>query len=138
MTSSRQGHETAPRITVSADTSQLASVRAHVRRIASTTGAPPALVSDFELAVTELATNVIRHADTDDLTVGFGRRPGASDTWVLEVSQAPPAIDLGAVTAPRWSEPSGRGLAIVLTVMDAVDVVDVGGVRYVRCVKSAV
>ncbi len=135
MTSSPDGRGAADRIVSAADTTHLASLRAHVRRIAERDGAPREVAEDFELVVTELATNVIRHTDDDEITVDFAL---VDDAWVLDLWPAPSGIDLSAIESPVGLDSSGRGLPIVRALTDLVEIVDLDGVAHLRCTKHAV
>ncbi len=122
-------------ITIVADPGLLSTLRMRVAALARETGADAATVADFELVVSELATNVIRHADgATELTVLFAF---ASGHWVLDVSNADDLVSLAEVRLPADSEPSGRGLFIVESLMDAVELVDIDGHQHIRCFKAA-
>jgi serine/threonine-protein kinase RsbW len=120
------------RITVASDTSEVASLRERICRFARTEGADESVVSDLELAVSELATNVVQHAGSPEITVVLRHEP---DRWVLDVSNPPGPSALDAAMLPEPDALSGRGLFIVQAVMDDVEIVDDDGHRYVRCSK---
>ena len=120
------------RITVASDTAMIASLRARISTLARAAGADESIVSDLELAVSELATNVVQHADSPEITVVLRHEP---DRWVLDVGDAPAGGTLDAVTLPEPDALSGRGLLIVQAVMDDVEIVDDGARRFVRCSK---
>lgn len=121
-------------ITVAADTAQLAPLRSQVADLARTAGASDDVVEQFELVVSELATNVIQHSDSAQLTVVFH---GNDQRWVLDVSNAPTAVELDTPHLPDPDELSGRGLFIVHAVMDSVELIDIDGNQHIRCTKLA-
>ncbi len=120
------------RITVEADTAQLGTLREQVGMAAKAGGADADTVNDFELVVSELATNVILHTQARQLTLVF---TGTADAWILDVSNADEIIDLDQASLPSPEEIAGRGLAIVSAIMDAVVLVDVEGDQHIRCFK---
>lgn len=121
------------RITVDADTAQLSSVRAQVCLSARDIGASEEMVEDFELAVSEIATNVIRHTNACQFTVALARFAG---NLVLDVSGADHLAELHFALPADKSALSGRGLSIVDAVMDAVQLVLVDGHHHIRCSKT--
>jgi serine/threonine-protein kinase RsbW len=120
------------RLTASSNVSQIASLRRRVADFARDRGAPEQVVVDLELAVSELATNVAQHADTDQIRVVV--RYG-DDRWTIEVDDAGGLDTLSDTTLPAPDALSGRGLFIVQSVMDEVELVDDGGHRRLRCSK---
>lgn len=96
-------------------------------------GAAPDLVDDFELAVSELATNVLRHTDSDSIGVAVRRIGG---DWVLDVADAERVPPLDSVELPAPSQITGRGLFVVISVMDNVGVATIDGTQVVRCIRS--
>lgn len=120
-------------ITVDADTAQLSSVREQVCLGARDIGASEEMAEDFELAVSELATNVIRHTDACQFTVALARSAG---DLVMDVSGADHLAELHVGLPADKTALSGRGLAIVSAVMDAVQLVLVDGHHHIRCSKT--
>lgn len=120
------------RLTASSDTSEIASLRRRVAEFAREHGAAEQVVGDLELAVSELATNVAQHTDTD--SIGVVVRCGA-DRWTIEVDDADGLDTLSDTALPEPDALSGRGLFIVHSVMDEVELVDDGGHRRLRCSK---
>ena len=118
------------RVVMRADPSELASLRRRVGRAVRAAGAPDDVAVDFELAVSELATNVIRHTEASDLLVTV---LATDERWSLEVTRAEDLGDLHGLRLPSEAEHGGRGLLIVRSVMDEVDVVGEPGRRAVRC-----
>ncbi|WP_420452171.1 ATP-binding protein [Ilumatobacter sp.] len=121
------------RVTVDADPSELNALRTRVGRAVRASGGTTSEVEDFELAVSELATNVMRHTDAGDFAVVFTTTP---DRWILDVSEADGLDDLDGLRRPSDCDCTGRGLFIVRAVMDDVSVVDDHGTRSIRCVRS--
>ena len=120
------------RLTASSDTSEIASLRRRVAEIARNHGAAEQIVGDLELAVSELATNVAQHADTD--SIGVVVRCGV-DRWTIEVDDADGLETLSDTALPGPDALSGRGLFIVQSVMDEVELIDDDGHRRLRCSK---
>ena len=122
------------RVTVSAEPSELSGLRGRVADAARETGADDDVVADFELAVSELATNVILHTDSATLTVVMHRTP---DGWVLDVSNADALHDLAGALDVDPIGQTGRGLVIAQAVMDRVELVDIDGEQHIRCFRRA-
>lgn len=120
------------RLTASSDTSEIASLRRRVAEFARNHGAAEQIVGDLELAVSELATNVAQHADTD--SIGVVVRCGV-DRWTIEVDDADGLETLSDTALPGPDALSGRGLFIVQSVMDEVELIDDDGHRRLRCSK---
>ncbi len=128
-------HDTAAavRLVVRAQLDQLADVR---RRLTSTVlgaGSDRALAHDVALAASELCTNVIQYAATDEFTVTCEL---ADTAWILEVSHAD-GVELDPPVAESPSAQGGRGLMIVRALMDTVDLVDTSDGRSIRCTVSS-
>lgn len=120
-------------LTMPADTSTLGSLRLQLAMDAADSGADLDVVEDLVLAVSELASNVIRHTDNADMTIRLHKvRSG----WILDVSGADSMNDLpGADGMPDPMQEGGRGLVIVRAMMDEIELIDDGGRRWVRCHK---
>ncbi len=123
------------RVTVTADPAELSGLRRQVAQVARATGATEEISDDCQLAVSELATNVINHTDTTHLTVVF-RRVVAG--WMLDVSNAEALNDVTGRSLPSADMLGGRGLAIASSLMDSVELVDVDGEQHIRCFRRAV
>ena len=101
-------------------------------------GASAGIISDYALAVSELASNIIEHGNGSSLSIDVDATD--PDWWDVEVVG-------GSVTPPdtlpepdTWrlataDEPSGRGLAIVRHLMDNITAVTVGDQISIRCRK---
>jgi anti-sigma regulatory factor (Ser/Thr protein kinase) len=91
-------------------------------------------IADLELVASELATNVIQHAQLAEIAVAVQR---VGDAWIIEVDGAD-ALTMADAVAPARSpdvEPSGRGLLIVHALTDSVEIVERDGGRLIRCLK---
>ena len=74
----------------------------------------------FTLAVSEIAENIVEHAEArEPVTVSVTL---SADSDMLEAvftdSADPALIDLSAVTMPEWDAESGRGLALAQATLD--------------------
>lgn len=121
------------RTVVAASPDELGPIRVAVRTFMTGHDAEPDLVDDFELAVSELATNVIRHTDSERISVVLTRR---STEWVLDVADAERVPPLESIELPEPTQTTGRGLFVVMSVMDRVGVVTVDDAQVVRCVRA--
>jgi serine/threonine-protein kinase RsbW len=120
------------RLTTPASADSLGSIRAGVADFLRGHGADDAVIADFELAVSELATNVIRHTPASSISLLLSHEP---DRWVLDVAEADGVPPLESVELPDVTQVTGRGLFVVKSVMDRVAVVDVGDAQVVRCIR---
>ena len=118
------------RLWTCADPRHIAWLRQHVRSFLDAYGASPDLVDDLELVVSELATNAIRHTDTDDLSV---RVTGTDGHWTLDVADAEDLTALDDLTLPPPHVPDGRGLYIVAALVDEITTVETDGRWFIRC-----
>jgi serine/threonine-protein kinase RsbW len=100
---------------------------------------PPGVALRFELGLVEILGNVVEHAFDPD-------HPGRALRVVVRVEDGtvhgeladngePAAVDLSAVTMPDADAESGRGLALALASLDALDYQRRGGtnVWLLRC-----
>jgi anti-sigma regulatory factor (Ser/Thr protein kinase) len=116
------------------DTSQLAEIRRFVRTWFAQRDVPANVIDDFELAVSELATNATQHGAGATIEIELGvdgdgfsavvsadtehaGRIGTVDSWQIAAADAM----------------SGRGLGIVAAVMDVVEVDGDAGRAVFRC-----
>lgn len=130
----RNGNDTQVlRVTRPASADELGPIRALVRDFLIARGAGPELVDDFELAVSELATNVLRHTDSESVSIAVSRTDG---DWILDVADADRVPPLDSVELPPPTQATGRGLFVVMSVMDTVGVATVDGTHVVRCVRA--
>ena len=121
------------RTVLPASADELGPIRAAVREFMSGHDAAPDLVDDFELAVSELATNVLRHTDSETISLTLTR---GSTEWVLDVADAERVPPLDSVELPEPSQTTGRGLFVVMSLMDHVGVATVGDAQVVRCIRA--
>ena len=119
-------------VRAAAAATSLSPVRGAVRAHLLAAGAPAEVVADLELAVSELATNVIRHSSTDDIVVGLEQ---VGSSWVLDVHGAA-SLDAIAPQIPRVGSVDGRGLVVAAAVTAHLELIDVGGERIVRCWRA--
>lgn len=80
----------------------------------------------FELAVIEIATNIVTHTERVEGTAGrrFHLVLSADETSVTAVftdNGQPADIDLSTVTMADEAEESGRGLALALAALESLD-----------------
>lgn len=120
------------RLTRPATADALASIRAAVVEFLEDHDADDDVIADFELAVSELATNVVRHTPSSSISLQLTHEP---DRWVLEVADADGVPPLESVVLPAATQSTGRGLFVVMAVMDSVAVVEVSGAQVVRCIR---
>ncbi len=101
-------------------------------------GASAGIISDYALAVSELASNIIEHGNGSNLSIYLDVTD--PDWWDVEVvggSMTPPDTlpepDMWRLAAA--DEPSGRGLGIVRHLMDNITAVTSGDEISIRCRK---
>jgi anti-sigma regulatory factor (Ser/Thr protein kinase) len=114
--------------------SAIARARRAVAEFLARRGVPSVVVDDMELVTSELVTNAIIHppAPVDVVRVEVG----ATDTVSVAVSHVGAADAIPPVESWRPPPPhalSGRGLAIVKRLTDAVSVRQVGDMAVVTC-----
>ena len=112
------------------------AARRFVTELLQLHGAPPSVISDYSLVVSELVTNVIEHSDGSQLEIGLD--VADPDWWQLEVAGGPPVAHKQLRAPETWSvagaqEVSGRGLGIVRQLMDDVAIRTDDGQIIVRC-----
>lgn len=100
-------------------------------------GASPRVVADFQLAASELATNVVEHSPHGAIRIAVEATPAQ---WVVAVTGG--RFDPSAVGEPAtWSMStplahSGRGLGIVRRVMHDIAVERSGPWTRIRCEQA--
>jgi len=119
-------------LSLPATAGELASVRRWARHFLEERGASDDLVDDIELAASELATNVVRHTGSDAIRLRIARNKTA---WTLDVADAEDAPAPTEARLPPPDDPTGRGLYVVASVMDRVDIVTVDGAHVIRCTR---
>lgn len=85
--------------------------------------APPKLISDFALVVSELVTNIIEHGDGSNMVISLD--VADPDWWEVEVVGGAANLPTTLLQPGTWTvagadEASGRGLGIVRHLMDDV------------------
>jgi anti-sigma regulatory factor (Ser/Thr protein kinase) len=124
------GPRGALKIQATADPTELSSVRYQVRGFVERAGGSDDLAADLELVVSELATNVIEHTQSPTLTVIVAR---TTDDWLIEVRDVADLGILDDVALPDMSQPAGRGLFVVGSIVDDMTIVEVGDSYAIRC-----
>jgi anti-sigma regulatory factor (Ser/Thr protein kinase) len=103
------------RLELAADPQELSRIRRVVRRWLRTRGASDGAVAEITLAVNEACANAIEHAYS----------PGAA-TFELSASTSGDQVVIAVCDAGQWRAPRGedrgRGLTIIETAMDEVEV----------------
>ena len=118
------GHTTRPeRRAFDAVPSSAGAARRFVADLLRLDGAPPSVISDYSLVVSELVTNVIEHSDGAQLEIVLDLAD--PEWWQLEVVGGPPVASKRLLAPETWTvagadEVSGRGLGIVRQLMDDV------------------
>jgi anti-sigma regulatory factor (Ser/Thr protein kinase) len=121
-------------IDVPASSAALRSLRHRVVEFARDTGGDDDVVESLELAVSELATNVLQYTDADEIRVVVQCTPSR---WILDVGDADDLELPADISMPPASAAEGRGLFVTRSVMDTLTAIDVDGRRIVRCTKAA-
>lgn len=120
-------------MTVPAVLEEISGVRRTLARAVVEAGDDRSVAHDIALAASELCTNVVQYASTDTYTVSCERRDGR---WILEVSHAE-GVDLARSESVPPTAQSGRGLLIVRSLMDTVEVVQADAGPAIRCTLAA-
>lgn len=112
------------------------AARRHVAEWLRVRGAATAEIDDLSLAASELAANVVQHGDADELFVRLDDHDPTR--WTLEVRGGRRPLPDHLADPSSWSvagpdSPHGRGLGIVRTVVDDVEVSTDGDVLAIRC-----
>lgn len=110
-------------------------IRRSVRDFLGHHDVPDEVVDDVELAVSELATNVIRHTPSTSISLVAVCHDG---DVIIDVAAADGVPSLDHVELPPADQLTGRGLYVVDQVMDDVRTADVDGARVVRCRRRLV
>jgi anti-sigma regulatory factor (Ser/Thr protein kinase) len=114
---------------------QLAGLRRTIRNYVESAGGDPVTADDLELVVSELATNVIVHTTSPTISVTIER---TSEEWLIEVADVGDGFVLSDVpTLPPTFERAGRGLFVVRSLVDAVEIVVTATSRVIRCRRRA-
>ena len=92
-----------------------------------------ALVTDIQLAVSELVTNGVVHGNGGAITLEIASAPDQITCLVVSPLQGRPLPDPALWMSPVGGGPTGRGLAIVREVADEVAVESNGDLVEVKC-----
>ena len=113
-----------------ADPAELSTVRRRIRDYLHDAGTATEVVEDIELVVSELATNVIEHTTSTSLKILVGR---VDDDWYVDVADVDDLNILDEVALPSMTEPAGRGLFVVSSIVDDIQIVHDAGTYAIRC-----
>lgn len=89
------------------------------------------IADDLSLVISELMTNAIKHSADHLITIDVQR---TDEAWSIEVSGAAEDLDIRGLQ-PTPSERSGRGMMIVRSIMDHVELVQRASGFRIRCTK---
>lgn len=115
-------------------TSQLGDIRRFVRSWFEQHQVPPTIIDDFELAVSELATNATQHGAGVSIDIVLAVNDQSISAVVA--AQTDHAAQIGSVESWHIAPASavdGRGLGIVAAVMDVVEFSSDAGQAVFRC-----
>ena len=119
---------------VPAQPDELSGLRRFVREYIESAGGDPTTADDLELVTSELATNVIEHTTSSTITITIERTP---DAWMIEVSDVEDPFVLSDVAVlPATSQRAGRGLFVVRSLVDELEVVETSTSRALRCCRQ--
>ena len=114
---------------------ELAGLRRVVRSYVESAGGDGATVDDLELVVSELATNVIDHTTSPTISITIERTP---DSWVIQVADVGDRFVLSNIAAlPPTFERTGRGLFVVRSLVDDLEIVETPTSRVIRCSRRS-
>jgi len=116
-----------------------ASARAARQFVAATLrrhDAPPKVITDFALVVSELVTNIIEHGDGSSMIISLDVVD--PDWWEVEVVGGAATLPTTLLQPDTWTvagadEASGRGLGIVRHLMDDIVSHTNAGQVSIRC-----
>lgn len=97
-------------------------------------GGDSGIADDLELVVSELATNVIEHTSSSTITVAIERTRTA---WVIEVADVEDTSLLDDVSLPPATSLTGRGLFVVRSLVDTLEVIETATAFAMRCMRLA-
>ncbi len=98
-----------------ADPTSLARIRALVRHVGAAAGLAPEAVDDLVLAVSEAASNSILHSGGSTVRLRWSSDRGCVDVWVADDG-------MFAAAADRHGNDHGRGIELMVAVMDQVSI----------------
>jgi anti-sigma regulatory factor (Ser/Thr protein kinase) len=119
-----------------ADATASAVARRYVVEWLTTRGAPRHIIDDLALAASELTANVVQHGDAPELYVRLDDRDPRC--WTLDVAGGRTSLPAHLTDPSTWTVSSpqsahGRGLGIVRSVVDEVEVLTEHDVTAIRC-----
>lgn len=122
-----QGFSTPVSLTLPSSPEYVLLARLVVAQVGRLAGFGPEDIYDLKLAVTEAATNVIRHAAVDNYEVEYRVLPRAVEITVTDVGGGFNAADLARTPDGQ----GGFGLAVIRDLVDelALDTAEGGGTR---------
>src|SRR3954469_1911026 len=125
MSSTTNGSGAKVRLTIPARAEYITLCRLALTRIARVRGPPEGGLADLKLALTEAASNSVRHAYTGEdeggvVEISYELLP---DRLVIEVSDEGEGFDPGeAVGPPEELSEGGLGIAIIRAIADEVQI----------------
>jgi serine/threonine-protein kinase RsbW len=125
MTPTTNGEGATVRLTIPARAEYITLCRLALTGIARVRNLPDQVLADLKLALTEAASNSVRHAYTGDTEVGVVEISYElrSDRLVIEVSDEGEGFDPNeAGGAPEELSEGGLGIAIIRAIADEVEI----------------
>ena len=125
MTAMTNGTGATVRLTIPARAEYITLCRLALTGIARVRGLPDEVLADLKLALTEAASNSVRHAYSDDdntgvVEISYELRP---DRLVIEVTDQGEGFEPGdAEGAPEELSEGGLGIAIIRAIADEVEI----------------
>lgn len=107
--------------------------RLMVAQVGQTAGFGPEDIYDMKLAVTEAATNAIRHASVDHFEVEYRAHPGVVEITVVDTGGGFSVEDL----APDSDSEGGFGLAVIRSLADEVILDSTEGGTRLKIIRRA-
>jgi anti-sigma regulatory factor (Ser/Thr protein kinase) len=112
------------------------AARDFVTHVLNAHHAPSAVIGDFQLVVSELASNVIERGDVAGLELIIDATH--PDWWQIEIIGGQASFDHRVMRPDEWvvsgaEQDGGRGLGIVRMLMETIDVTLANGLVHVRC-----
>lgn len=104
-----------------------------VAQVGQMAGFGPEDVYDMKLAVTEAATNVIRHASVDHFEIEYRARPNVVEITVVDTGGGFSVEEL----APGCESEGGFGLAVIRSLADEVILDSTEGGTHLKIVRRA-
>jgi anti-sigma regulatory factor (Ser/Thr protein kinase) len=108
------------RCELQADLAEVGAARRFVRR--NLADVPGALNADAQLIASELVTNAVEHGTGGPVVFALRRDPDAVALTVESIGPAPAVPDVGEWQVAPADQITGRGLGIVRSIADRVDV----------------